>query len=208
MKNIKHFIWDFDGTIMDTYPGIVKCFKMALGDFGYEAGDEELMQKMAINVTYSIESYTDLYGIPELADRYAKYREETIDEPINIISKVDEALARVREIGGVNYIFTNRGSSIYGMLESVGLSDAFAEIVTSDDPHFKIKPAPDAILYLMEKYGGTAEDTVMIGDRMCDLESGYSAGCKTMFLVTPLAPLSPKCDWRINNFDEMLEMLK
>ena len=73
---------------------------------------------------------------------------------------------------------------------------------------FKIKPAPDSILYLMKKYGGTAEDTVMRGDRMCDLESGYGAECKTMFLVTPLAPIYPKCDWCINNFDEMLELLK
>ena len=208
MKNIKHFIWDFDGTIMDTYPGIVRCLKKALGDFGYAQSDGELMQKLAINIPYTLEYYTELYGIPELADRYAKYREESMDDSINIIPKVDEVLSRVREIGGVNYIFTNRGSTIFGLLESVGLSNEFAEIVTSEDPAFKIKPAPDSVLYLMEKYGGTVEDTVMIGDRVCDLESGYGAGCKTIFLVTPLAPIYPECDWRINDFDEMLELLK
>lgn len=208
MKNIKHFIWDFDGTIMDTYPGIVRCFKKALADFGVEASGEEIMQKLAVNVPYALKSYTELYGIEDLSERFTKHREATVGEPIDIIPKVAEALARVREIGGANYIFTNRGESIYPLLESAGLSGEFVEIVTSVSPEFKIKPAPDSILYLMKKYGGTAEDTVMIGDRMCDLESGYGAECKTMFLVTPLAPIYPKCDWCINNFDEMLELLK
>ena len=208
MKNIKHCIWDFDGTIMDTYPGIVRCFKKALADVGVEASDEEIMQKLAINIPYALKSYTELYGIEDLSERFTKHREATAGEPIDIIPGAAEALARVREIGGANYIFTNRGESIYPLLESAGLSGEFVEIVTSVSPEFKIKPAPDSILYLMKKYGGTAEDTVMIGDRMCDLESGYGAECKTMFLVTPLAPIYPKCDWCINNFDEMLELLK
>lgn len=208
MKNIKHFIWDFDGTIMDTYPGIVRCFKKALGDFGYEASDGELMQKLAVNIQYTLEYYAELYKIPELADHFTKYREAAVGEPTNIIPNVEKVLARVREIGGANYIFTNRGETIYAFLERLGLLGEFREIVTSASPEFKIKPAPDSILYLMKKYGGTTEDTVMIGDRMCDLESGYSAGCKTIFLVTPLAPIYPKCDWCINSFEEMLELLK
>ena len=48
----------------------------------------------------------------------------------------------------------------------------------------------------------------MIGDRACDLESGYRAGCKTLHLLTPSVPQYPACDWRIKNFHEMLELLK
>lgn len=93
------------------------------------------------------------------------------------------------------------------MLERVGLSGLFKEIVTSEDPGFVVKPAPDTILYLMEKYGAQPENTVMVGDRKIDLESAYGAGCKTIHLLTPAVPQYPPCDWRIENFSQMLELL-
>ena len=86
-------------------------------------------------------------------------------------------------------------------------TDSFEEIVLPGHEGFGVKPAPDAVLYLMEKYGGTPENTVMIGDRVCDLESGYNAGCKTCHLLTPAVPQYPPCDWRIQNFAEMLDLL-
>ena len=60
----------------------------------------------------------------------------------------------------------------------------------------------------MDKYGGTPDTTVMIGDRECDLGSGRNAGCHTLHLLTPAAPEYPPCDWRIENYGQMLEMLK
>ena len=205
---MKNFIWDFDGTLMDTYPNIIRYIKLALSDFGKDADDIEIMKKTAVRIPYAIEYYSELYGIPELLEHYKKYKEAESSDPIRLFPFVDKVLARVREIGGTNYIFTNRGETIYGMLDRAGIRGEFAEIVTSADPVFKIKPAPDAILDLMEKYGGTKENTIMRGDRVCDLESGYNAGCKTAFLLTPSVPIYPKCDWHLNNFEEMLDLLK
>ena len=36
MKNMKLFIWDFDGTLVDSYPYSVSCMQRALRDFGYD----------------------------------------------------------------------------------------------------------------------------------------------------------------------------
>lgn len=111
-------------------------------------------------------------------------------------------------MGAMNLIYTNRGNSIYPMLEHSGITEEFAEIVNTAHPAFQWKPAPDSILYLMEKYGGTPENTVMIGDRVCDLEAGWKAGCKTCHLLTPSVPQYPPCDWRIRDFEEMLQLLQ
>ena len=35
MKNIRHFIWDFDGTLFDTYPVIIEDLNLALREFGF-----------------------------------------------------------------------------------------------------------------------------------------------------------------------------
>lgn len=208
LKKIKHFIWDFDGTLMDTYPNIIRYLRMALQDFGKDGDEIEIMEKMSVNIPHAIKYYSELYGIPDLIEHYRKYRALELNDTINIFPYVDKVLSRIREMGGTNYIFTNRGDTIYEILDRAGILGEFAEIITSSSPQFKLKPAPDVILYFMEKYGSTTENTVMIGDRVCDLESGYNAGCKTLFLVTPSVPIYPKCDWCINGFDELLEMLK
>lgn len=207
MKNIKLFIWDFDGTLMDTYPNVTGYLQRALRDFGCDADKTEILEKMMENIPFAIRHYSEKYNLTGLSERYSFYKEEEAVSPVRVFPYVKEVLKRVREIGADNYVFTNRGDSTYPLLERAGILNEFREIVTASSPCFVVKPAPDVILYLMDKYGGTPENTVMIGDRVCDLESGYNCGCKTLHLLTPEVPQYPRCDWRISDFSEMLKHL-
>ncbi|MBQ7839176.1 MAG: HAD-IA family hydrolase [Lachnospiraceae bacterium] len=208
MKDMTLFIWDFDGTLLDTYPNITGYLRMALLDCGYDVSQTEILEKMLETIPFAIRYYSDLYQIPDLKARYDAYYVREATDPVSAFPKVKEVLLRVQKMGAANYIFTNRGVSIYPLLERAGILNEFQEIVTSADPNFVVKPAPDSIFYLMEKYGGTPENTVMIGDRCCDLESGYKAGCRTCHLLTEAVPQYPPCDWRIRNFEEMLKLLE
>ena len=207
MKNLKLFIWDFDGTLLDTYPFTTECLQKALLAFGHEVSQTDILEKMMVTIPHAINYYADLYQISDSRDHFKKYNTSEVDRPVRIFPHVPEVLKRVRELGADNYIFTNRGDSIYHLLEEAGIRDDFKAVITADDPEFVVKPAPDVIYYLMKKYGGTPENTVMIGDRVCDLQSGYNAGCKTCHLLTPAVPQYPPCDWRISNFSEMLALL-
>jgi len=208
MKDRKLFIWDFDGTLLDTYPFITMCLKNALKDCGYEVAQMEILEKMMVTIPFAIGHYSDKYQIPDLRERYYAYYAGEAEAPVRAFTGLKEVLRRIQEIGAANYVFTNRGNSIYPLLEKAGILGEFREIVTAEDPNFMVKPAPDTINYLMKKYGGTSENTVMIGDRYCDLESGYNAGCRTCHLLTPAVPQYPPCDWRVKNFEEMLKLLK
>ena len=59
----------------------------------------------------------------------------------------------------------------------------------------------------MKKHGMAAGETVMIGDRDCDLGSGRNAGVGAVHLVCAAAPEELICDWKLRNFDEMLTLL-
>ena len=149
MKNIKLFIWDFDGTLLDTYPFTTMCLKNALADCGYHISQTEILEKMMKSIRYAIKYYSETYQIPDLKERYEKYHAAEANAPVQIFPGVKEVLRRVQEIGAANYIFTNRDMSVYPMLEKAGILEEFQEIVTADDPTFVIKPAPDTIHYLM-----------------------------------------------------------
>ncbi|MBR5280049.1 MAG: HAD hydrolase-like protein [Clostridia bacterium] len=207
MHSIKHFIWDFDGTLMDTYPNVIRYLRLGMQECGHDAPDVEIMEKMMTTIGYAIRYYSEKFDIPDLKERYRKYSVQEATDPIRVFPCVPEVLRQIRKMGGYNYIFTNRGDTIYPILERAGIENEFTEIVTADSPQFAMKPAPDVILYLMEKYGGNNENTVMIGDRVCDLESAYRAGCKTCHLLTPSVPQYPDCDFRVNDFTEMLTHL-
>ena len=208
MKTIQHFIWDFDGTIADSYPNLVRYLTLALADFGKTAEPVEILEKMMETIGYAIDWYSKLYDLPELSQRYSYHYELGKNDPVYAFENVTAVLERIQQLGGHNYIFTNRGQTLGALLDNMDLGRYFTEIIRAGDPEFVYKPSPKPILYLMEKYGGTPENTAMVGDRKCDLESGYQAGCKTIHLLTPDVPQYPPCDWRVSNFQEMLDLLQ
>lgn len=208
MKSIKHFIWDFDGTLADTYPNLVRYLTLALSDFGQTAAPVDILEKMMENIPYAINYYSEHFNLPQLKQQYDYHYALGKDDAVGLFENVTAVLDRIRQSGGHNYIFTNRGVTLNTLLDKLELRSYFTEIVKAGDPEFEYKPSPRPILYLMEKYGGTLENTAMVGDRKCDLESGYQAGCKTIHLLTPSVPQYPPCDWRITNYQEMLDALE
>lgn len=211
MRKIQHFIWDFDGTLFDTYPVIIKNLRLALGEYGCDCDPVQAMELMLDTIPAARNFYADQFGIDreELAAAYGRYhREATRQLAAEPISGVREVLERIHESGRHSYIFTHRKNEetmLY--LKKYGLEDFFRDVIGPSSPQFAFKPAPDAVLYLMEKYGMCPEETVMVGDRDCDLGSGRNAGIKSAHLVCAMAPESLVCDWRLNSFEEMLAML-
>ena len=211
MKNVQHFIWDFDGTLFDTYPIIIKDLRCALREFGRDCDPVECMQLMLTNIPTARNHYADTYGIDrdELLAAYERHRKQSIElleaQPMAGVEKV---LAKICDSGRYNYIFTHsKESVIRRYLDQHGLSGYFREILGSESPYFALKPAPDAVLHLMTKYGMDAKSAAMVGDRDCDLGSARNANIGTVHYVCAAVPETLCCDWRVESFDEMCALL-
>ncbi len=211
MAHIRHFIWDFDGTLLDTYPTIIGFLRSALQEYGYDCDPVEAMILMLDTIATARDHYADLYGIDreELLERYMHYhKERTPQLPAKPYAGVQEVLQQICQSGRRNYIYTHRDDSeTVHYLEKYDLLEYFQEIVGTTSPHFAPKPSPGSVLYLMEKYGMTGENAVLVGDRGCDLESARNAGIGTVHLLCPVAPQQLECNWRISNFEEMRKLI-
>ena len=79
------------------------------------------------------------------------------------------------EMGIRHYLYTHRDKKALWHLERDGIRQLFQDAVTSDD-RFPMKPAPDALLALMERNRLDPKECLMIGDREIDILSGVNAG--------------------------------
>ena len=97
-------------------------------------------------------------------------------EPIpQLFDGIRETLEDIVAAGGKNYLYTLRNHVAKDALDAYGVSHLFTDFVTRENG-FPGKPAPDAVAYLMEKHGMDPAETVMIGDRDLDGQSGINAG--------------------------------
>ena len=211
MQHIRHFVWDFDGTLFDSYPIIIGNLRSALKELGHDCDPVEAMQLMLHNIDHAHAYYAEKCGICKdtLIATYTKYHQAVnpllLAKPMADIEKV---LSYICETGRKNYIFTHRKCSTTAQyLEKYGLSHYFTEIIGPESAYFAYKPAPDALLYLMDKYSMTPEDTVMVGDRDCDLGSARNAGMGTVHYVCAVVPEILSCDFCFKSYQEMLANL-
>lgn len=211
MHHIKHFIWDFDGTLFDSYPIIIATLRAALQEYGHDCDPVEAMRLMLQNIGVAQHYYADKFGIvyEDLIETYYSHHNQLNPQlAAEPMADVEKVLKKICESGRKNYIFTHRKCSTTAQyLEKYGLSQYFTEIVGPEAPNFAYKPSPDSLLYLMDKYGMTAEDAVMVGDRDCDLGSARNAGMGTVHFVCAAVPETLSCDFRFESYQEMLSML-
>ncbi|HIU67543.1 MAG TPA: HAD-IA family hydrolase [Candidatus Caccomorpha excrementavium] len=172
-----NYIWDFDGTLFDTYPHVAYSLGKALEGFGIHADGREVLRKLKQSVSEAVTYYSDKYDIlyEELAASYDRIENGRPEVPVLPYPGAAAFLEAVIRSGGRHFLYTHRNETAKRFLRDAGFEAYFQRMITAEDG-FPRKPAPDAIRYLIRTYGLMAEETVMIGDRALDLEAGRNAG--------------------------------
>jgi len=107
--------------------------------------------------------------------------------------------------GGKNYLVTHRGESAIYFMKQYELMANFTELITSKQ-NFSRKPSPEAILYLIHKYGFSQNEAIMIGDRDLDILSGINAGIHTCYF-TDRSEISDMAEFNISSLIELYGIL-
>ncbi|HAZ0640255.1 TPA: HAD-IA family hydrolase [Enterococcus faecium] len=174
---MKNYIWDFDGTLFDTYPAMVDGAWQALKDFGISMDKKEIYFKMKkYSTSYLInESNLNAREFNELFHRYEKESTE-VSRPF---PETKQVLEMLKDNGGRHFILTHRlTESTWGLLKEHRLAHLIEEVVGIDQD-FPRKPDPASLNYLIDTFHLERTDTMMIGDRRLDIEAGKNAGVAT-----------------------------
>ncbi|HGL8790112.1 TPA: HAD-IA family hydrolase [Streptococcus suis] len=177
------FIWDLDGTLLDSYEAILAGIQETYEQFDIPFDREEVRNFI---LRYSVKDLlvrdADKYGLD--SDELNHVRATSLKEKntqIPLMTGAVEILNWTAEQGIQNFVYTHKSNNAFQVLEDLGIRHHFTEILTSDSG-FARKPSPEALLFLIEKYGLDKESTYYIGDRLLDVETAINAGIRSINL--------------------------
>ena len=186
------FIWDLDGTLLDSYGVIVDSLYQIYLEKGAKIDKKEIFHDV-INesVSYFIMKMEKRFGIPfdDLKDRYSIISHNAKGN-IKAMKNAKEILKFIKDNNIPNYVFTHRGVTTESILKDLGIYEYFDEIVTSLHG-FERKPSPAGINYFVEKYNLDRNNTYYVGDRPMDILCADNAHIKSIMFIPESSPATP-----------------
>lgn len=183
-QKIENFIFDIDGTLIDTIDMYMPAMIDTLAQHGHPVAPDKVEQ-----------TKHDLFGITGRdALRLAGISEEEIPEMLKdwfdlayqranrakVIEGIPEMLNTLanREDAKIA-IATSKLADEYQeyFVNKYDFAKLFKVAITSADTK-KHKPAPDPILAAMDKMGADPATTVYVGDTINDMKAAHAAGAK------------------------------
>ena len=175
------FIWDLDGTLLDSYEAILSGIEETFGQFSIPYDKEkvrefilkfsvqDLMEKVAEERKLDVEVLNQVRA-QSLAEKNAQ---------VVLMSGAREVLSWADAAGIQQFVYTHKGDNAFTILRDLGLESYFTEILTSQSG-FARKPSSEAATYLLGKYQLDSEKTYYIGDRTLDVEFAQNSGIQSI----------------------------
>jgi HAD superfamily hydrolase (TIGR01549 family) len=204
---IKNLLWDVDGTLFDTYPAINKAIARSLIDQGITPEPDLIDSLARKSMDLCFETLSDRYSlkIETLLQHFRTRYAFTKPEEQPAFPDVAEVCQRIYSRGGKNVAVTHRNpESTTVLLSAHGLQEFFAGIVSTSQG-FARKPSPDLILAALDQFNLDPLETMMIGDREIDIQSGRSACVLTCLHGNN--PLNEPADLEIKSYKMLLDWL-
>ena len=175
------FIWDLDGTLLDSYEAILSGIEETFGQFSIPYDKEKVREFI---LKYSVQDLLVQVAEERKLDVEVlnQVRAQSLAEKnaqVVLMPGAREVLAWADQVGIQQFVYTHKGDNALTILRDLGLESYFTEILTSQSG-FARKPSPEAAIYLLDKYQLNPDNTYYIGDRTLDVEFAQNSGIQSI----------------------------
>lgn len=201
---LKLIIFDCDGVMFDSKFANREYYNQLLAHFNRSAmGTEEIEYVHIHNVMDSIRHIFRHYPEQDLT-AVNSYRIALDYTPFLHHMRIEPDLMEFLEITSPRYklaISTNRTNTMGPILQMFQIQDYFGKVMTAENAR-RPKPAPDALLEILDYFEYQAEEAIYIGDSIIDREHTENCGIRLIGFKNPSLP----AEYHVTSFMEILEL--
>lgn len=191
-RPVRLAVFDMDGTILDTLEDLHDSVDRALDAFGFPLRTMEevrlrLGKGMAYLVHESLPEGVEADVEADVLDWFRKdYGAHCLDHT-RAYDGIRPLLARLRRADVRTAVLSNKGDyAVQELIRSFFPGDF--DFAAGERAGIRRKPAPDAVLDVMDRFGMEKADTVYIGDSEVDLQTGRNAGTRMISVLWGFRP--------------------
>ena len=192
------FIFDLDGTLVNTLPDIAASLNHTLASAGYAPLDETLIQSLvgegmrrlvekALAAQPGGTKAASEAELQALVDGHNRY----YDDHVCIFSKpypgISELLAALQPNAKIAVLSNKPGRLARPLLEALDLA-RFVDVAIGDYDGFPIKPDPAAARSLLERFAIPETKALMVGDGLPDIRLARAMGCDSAAVAWGFTP--------------------
>jgi pyrophosphatase PpaX len=192
-KEIQGYIFDIDGTLLDSTPTHLNAWKRALAEADIVRSDNEILSLFGKPTKVIAEILLVNAGLEaslsnEIANNKTRYFVESIPT-IPLFEGVQDILSLLHENGyKICFASANYNFIIEKMMDVFDWNKISVGYIGVDDVKHS-KPDPEMLNLAMNKMGTRPEDSVIIGDSEYDILAGKAAKTMTVAVCTKHEPL-------------------
>jgi phosphoglycolate phosphatase len=208
------FIFDLDGTLIDTAPDLLDALNLLMTRHGRRKIDPaEMCHLVGRGAKVLIEKAFSETGASAAPDRIDRLCEEYIDlygtrvaEKSRPYPGVVETLEALRAGGAKLAVLTNKPHAMAAaLLPALGMDGYFGAVYGAGKKPY-LKPDPRLFADVLSDLGAHAAGAIMIGDSITDVQTARNAGVPVVLVsygYTPEPAATLGADALVNSFAEV-----
>lgn len=178
---MKTFIFDLDGTVVNTIDDIAYNINLMLKSYSYEQHSTEEVLKMVgngarklVERSLPVEARSD-ERINQALEVYQKFYDENLIVNTCVYDGMKETLLKLKERGCSLAVISNKDHRhVYEVVDKL-LPGVF-DVVKGYDGNFPHKPSPEVVLNVLDVLKAKKSEACFVGDSKVDILTAENTG--------------------------------
>lgn len=185
MKGVKLIIFDLDGTLVDAYQPIIKSFNYTMRKLDYALQDALTIRRaVGWGDENLLKPFIKIKDLKRALSIYRRHHKGALLCGSRLFPRAHRLLSVLKNKGYKLAVASNRPSRFSAILIRHLKVKKHFDCVLCADKLKHIKPHPEIINKIMQRFALRPEQAIYVGDMAIDAQAGRRAKVKTIIVTT------------------------
>ena len=182
------YLFDFDYTLVNSEPAIVKCFHITLQKLGYpDVTDERIKKTIGLPMVEAVKRIigtADTAEAEHFVDAYSPEADRYMTPGTTFFSGAVETLRAIKATGAKVGIISNKTHRRIQEKFNVDHVPELIDLIIGSNDVKSHKPEPTGLLRAIDHFHMAKDDVLYTGDSYIDAETARNAGVDFLAITT------------------------